>query len=101
MNFLFTRGSRIHILLRHILPKILVPIIVQTSLCLSLSILLESALSFLGLGVQTPYPSWENMLSSARRFMLIAPWSAIFPRLAIVLLVLGFNLFGDGLRDLL
>ncbi len=94
-------GSKLHILFRHILPNILVPIIVQASLCLSLAILLESALSFLGLGIQPPYPSWGNMLSSARRFMLIAPWTAIFPGLAIVFLVLGFNLFGDGLRDLL
>jgi len=94
-------GGKIHILFKHIFPNILVPIIVQISLCLSLGILLESALSFLGLGVQPPYPSWGNMLSGARRFMLVAPWTAIFPGLAIVLLVLGFNLLGDGLRDLL
>lgn len=94
-------GGKYHILFKHIFPNIIVPIIVQLSLCLSLGILLESALSFLGLGVQPPYPSWGNMLSSARRFMLIAPWTAIFPGLAIVILVLGFNLFGDGLRDLL
>lgn len=94
-------GGKYHILYKHIFPNIIVPIIVQLSLCLSLGILLESALSFLGLGVQPPYPSWGNMLSSARRFMLIAPWTAIFPGLAIVILVLGFNLFGDGLRDLL
>jgi peptide/nickel transport system permease protein len=94
-------GGKLHILSKHIFPNILIPIIVQISLCLSLGILLESALSFLGLGVQPPYPSWGNMLSSARRFMIIAPWTAIFPGLAIVLLVLGFNLLGDGLRDLL
>ncbi|MCX7845083.1 MAG: ABC transporter permease [Dictyoglomaceae bacterium] len=94
-------GGRFHILFKHVFPNIIVPIIVQMSLCLSLGILLESALSFLGLGVQPPYPSWGNMLSSARRFMIIAPWTAIFPGLAIVILVLGFNLFGDGLRDLL
>ena len=94
-------GKKGYILFKHLFPNILVPIIVQISLCLSLGILLESALSFLGLGVQSPYPSWGNMLSSARRFMILAPWTAVFPGLAIVFLVLGFNLLGDGLRDLL
>lgn len=90
-----------YILFRHLLPNILVPVIVQVSLSLSVAILLESALSFLGLGVQPPAPSWGNMLSGARKFMVLAPWTAIFPGLAISLLVLGFNLLGDGLRDLL
>jgi peptide/nickel transport system permease protein len=89
------------ILSGHILPNILVPLIVQVSLSLSVAILLESSLSFLGLGVQPPAPSWGNMLSGARKAMVIAPWTAVYPGLAIVFLVLGFNLLGDGLRDLL
>jgi peptide/nickel transport system permease protein len=90
-----------YILFRHLLPNILVPLIVQVSLSLSVAILLESALSFLGLGVQPPAPSWGNMLSGARKVMVIAPWTALYPGLAIVFLVLGFNLLGDGLRDIL
>lgn len=103
----FVRASRSngasssYILFRHLLPNILVPLIVHISLSLSNAILLESSLSFLGLGVQPPEPSWGNMLSSARKVMILAPWTAIFPGLAIVLLVLGFNLLGDGLRDIL
>lgn len=89
------------ILRKHILPNIIVPLIVQISLSLSVAILLESALSFLGLGVQPPAPSWGNMLSTARKVMVLAPWTAIYPGLAIVFLVLGFNLLGDGLRDIL
>ncbi len=89
------------ILFRHLLPNILVPLIVQVSLSLSVAILLESSLSFLGLGVQPPAPSWGNMLAGARRAMAIAPWTAVYPGLAIVALVLGFNLLGDGLRDVL
>jgi peptide/nickel transport system permease protein len=86
---------------RHIVPNITAPLIVQTSLSLSFAILTESALSFLGLGTQPPTPSWGNMLADARRFMVIAPWTAVFPGVAIALIVLGFNLLGDGLRDLL
>jgi len=94
-------ASSSFILFRHLLPNILVPLIVQVSLSLSVAILLESALSFLGLGVQPPAPSWGSMLSGARKVMAIAPWTAIYPGLAIVFLVLGFNLLGDGLRDVL
>jgi peptide/nickel transport system permease protein len=94
-------ASRSYVLFRHLLPNILVPIIVQISLSLSVAVLLESALSFLGLGVQRPDPSWGTMLISARKYMVVAPWTAVFPGLAIVVLVLGFNLLGDGLRDLL
>lgn len=92
-------GARI--LMRHILPNISAPVVVQLSITLSLAILTESALSFLGLGTQPPAPSWGSMLSTARRFMELAPWVAIFPGLAIMIVVLGFNLLGDGLRDLL
>lgn len=94
-------ASSTFILRKHLLPNILVPLIVQVSLSLSVAILLESSLSFLGLGVQPPAPSWGNMLSSARKVMVLAPWTAIYPGLAIVFLVLGFNLLGDGLRDIL
>jgi peptide/nickel transport system permease protein len=94
-------GRAWRILLRHVLPNISAPLIVQTSLSLSLAILTESALSFLGLGTQPPTPSWGNMLAEARRYMAIAPWTAVFPGVAIALIVLGFNLLGDGLRDLL
>ncbi len=86
---------------RHLVPNVLAPVIVQVSLSLSLAILSESALSFLGLGTQPPTPSWGNMLSEGRQFLELAPWNAIFPGLAIMLVVLGFNLLGDGLRDLL
>lgn len=94
-------GTRNRILFKHLLPNIIPCLIVQTSLCLSLGILLESSLSFLGLGVQPPFPSWGNILGDARRFIIIAPWSAIFPGLTIILIVIGFNLLGDGLRDIL
>lgn len=94
-------GTRNRILFKHLLPNIIPSLIVQTSLCLSLGILLESSLSFLGLGVQPPFPSWGNMLGDARRFIIIAPWSAIFPGVTIILIVIGFNLLGDGLRDIL
>lgn len=94
-------AGRWYILSKHLLPNIIVPLIVQVSLSLSVAILLESALSFLGLGVQPPAPSWGNMLSGARKVMVLAPWTAVFPGLAIVFLVLGFNLLGDGLRDVL
>ena len=98
----FSNGAgKTYVLFHHLLPNILVPLIVQISLSLSVAILLESALSFLGLGIQPPEPSWGNMLSGARKLMMIAPWTALYPGLAIVFLVLGFNLLGDGLRDVL
>jgi len=86
---------------RHVLPNVLAPVIVQASLALSGAILTEAALSFLGLGIQPPTPSWGSMLSEARRYMELAPWTAIFPSLAIMITVMCFNLFGDGLRDIL
>jgi peptide/nickel transport system permease protein len=89
------------LLLRHVLPNIVPPLIVQASLSLSLAVLYESALSFLGMGTQPPAPSWGLMLSSARGFMELAPWMAVAPGFAIMLLVLGLNLLGDGLRDIL
>jgi peptide/nickel transport system permease protein len=89
------------IMLRAILPNVLAPIIVQATFNLSTAIMIEAALSFLGLGVQPPAPSWGNMLSEARSFMELDPWLALAPGGAITIAVLGFNLFGDGLRDLL
>jgi len=89
------------ILVRHVVPNVLGPMIVQTSFSLSTAILTEASLSFLGLGTPPSIPSWGSMLSSSRRYVELDPWPAIFPGLAIMLLVLGFNLFGDGLRDVL
>lgn len=89
------------ILARHILPNILAPIIVQTSLSLAFAILSEAALSFLGLGVQPPDPSWGRMLADARGFIVDAPWMGVFPGLAILFVVMAFNFVGDGLRDAL
>ena len=94
-----TRHPRI--LLRHVLPNALAPIIVQITLALSWAMLTEAGLSFLGLGTIPPEPSWGSMLSDSRKMMEIAPWMAVFPGLAIMLGVLGFNLLGDGLRDAL
>ncbi len=85
----------------HIWPNIIPLIIIQASLALSWAILTEAALSFLGLGVQPPTPSWGTMVGEGRRFMTGAPWLAIFPGIAITLIVTGFNLLGDGLRDIL
>src|SRR6516164_9271768 len=89
------------ILWRHVVPNTLSPLIVQISFALSTAILTEAALSFLGLGTPPSVASWGSMLSASRRYVELDPWPAIFPGLAIMLLVLGFNLFGDGLRDVL
>lgn len=89
------------IIFRHIFPNILSPIIVQGSMRLATAILSAAGLSFLGLGAQPPSPEWGAMLSSGRDFIFSAPYMAIFPGIMISILVLGFNLFGDGLRDAL
>jgi len=89
------------ILFKHILPNVMAPIIVQATLALSGAILTEATLSFLGLGVQPPMPSWGSMLSDSRSYMELAPWTVIFPSIAIMFSVLGFNILGDGLRDIL
>jgi len=91
----------VRIIRRHVLPNIAAPLLVQTTVSLSTAILTEAALSFLGVGTQPPAPSWGLMLSAARQYLLIDPWIALLPGLAIAVLVLGFNLLGDGLRDLL
>jgi peptide/nickel transport system permease protein len=89
------------IMRRYLLPNIAAPLIVQTTLAFSTAILAEAGLSFLGLGTQPPDPSWGTMLGDGRRYMELAPAVAVFPGLAISLAVLGFNLLGDALRDLL
>ncbi len=89
------------IVLRHVLPNVAAPILVQATVSLSTAILTEAALSFLGLGTQPPTASWGLMLSAARQYMLIDPWIAVLPGSAIAVAVLGFNLLGDGLRDVL
>ena len=91
----------IRLMLRAILPNVLAPVIVQATFNLSTAIMIEAALSFLGLGVQPPAASWGSMLSEARGFMELDPWLAVAPGIAITTAVLGFNLFGDGLRDIL
>ncbi len=94
-------GTAPRLLLRHVLPNITAPILVQTTLSLSTAILVEASLSFLGLGTQPPQPSLGLMLSDSRDYLLISPWVSVFSGLAILLASLGFNLLGDGLRDVL
>ena len=89
------------IVLRHILPNIVPPLLVQATLAAAAAIIAEASLSFLGLGQQPPDPSWGSMLNTAKNFISQAPWMALWPGLAIFLLVLSLNLFGDGLRDAL
>jgi peptide/nickel transport system permease protein len=86
---------------RHILPNILAPMIVLVTVYLSSAILSEASLSFLGLGTQPPEPSWGGMLNASRTYMELNPWMAIAPGLAIMIVVLGLNFLGDGLRDVL
>lgn len=87
------------ILLFHVLPNSMTPIIVQGTLAIATAIIEAAALGFLGLGAQAPAPEWGKMLSDARIYLVNAPWTMIFPGIAIMLTVLGFNLMGDGLRD--
>jgi peptide/nickel transport system permease protein len=89
------------ILTRHVFPNIASPILVQASLSIAVAILVESALSFLGLGVQPPTPSWGSMLRLGMGYLQEAPWVSFWPGFAIFLAVLGINLLGDGLRDVL
>ncbi|MCW2649612.1 MAG: ABC-type dipeptide/oligopeptide/nickel transport system, permease component [Mycobacterium sp.] len=97
-----TMGTgHLYILGRHMLPNIAGPVIVQTSLSLAFAILSEAALSFLGLGIQPPQPSWGRMLFDAQGFVQRAWWMSVFPGAAIFVTVLVFNLLGDGLRDIL
>src|SRR5947207_8457729 len=94
-------NPHLRIALRHILPNIVPPLIVQATLAIAAAIIAEASLSFLGLGQQPPEPSWGSMLNTARNYVDQAPWMAVWPGLAIFALVLAFNLVGDGLRDAL
>jgi len=97
-----TGASTLRIMMRHILPNVVAPTLVVASIALGNVILVESTLSFLGLGVPPPTPTWGQMLSlDGRRFFETSPHLALFPGIALTLVVLAFNLFGDGLRDLL
>jgi peptide/nickel transport system permease protein len=91
----------LHIILKHVIPNCLPILIVAGSLRIATFVLSEAGLSFLGLGVQPPVPSWGLMVSSGRDFIRTAPWMSVAPGLAIALTVIGFNFLGDGLRDLL
>jgi peptide/nickel transport system permease protein len=93
--------SPARLLLRHVLPNISAPVVIQIALAMSWAVLTESALSFLGLGTQPPDPSLGLMVADARNLLTIAPWTLIVPAVAIVLVVIGFNLLGDGLRSAL
>lgn len=88
------------IITRHILPNILAPLIVQFSVSMGFAIIVEASLSFLGLGLPPPDPAWGSMLARGKNFMEISPWAMLGPGLALTLTVVGFNLLGDGLRDL-
>ena len=94
-------ASSAYIVLRHILPNSLAPIVVLATLRTAASILTAAGLSFLGLGVQPPTPEWGTMISEARVYIVTAPWTSLFPGLAIFLTVLSFNLLGDGINDAL
>ncbi len=91
----------LRLMMRHVLPNAMAPLLIQITLAISYAILSEASLSFLGLGAQPPEPSWGSMLSTGRGFMTFAPWTAFGPGMAIFIAVLGFNILGDGLRDVL
>lgn len=94
-------ASRVHILLREVLPNIVSHLVVVATLEMALAILLEAALSFLGLGVPPPLPSWGLMIAEGKDYMFFSPWVIMVPGITLFVLVLGINLLGDGLRDLL
>ncbi|MCL6439480.1 MAG: ABC transporter permease [Rubrobacteraceae bacterium] len=93
--------SRFRILIRHLLPQVYGQIIVYVTLGFSTTVLYEAILSFLGIGVQPPTPSWGNLISDGDQYLTSAPWIAVFPGIAVAITVLGLNLLGDGLRDAL
>jgi len=94
-------NSHLRIAVRHVLPNVLPPLIVQATLTVAAAVIAEASLSFLGLGQQPPEPSWGSMLNTAKNYVEHAPWMAVWPGLSIFVLVLSFNLLGDGLRDAL
>ena len=94
-------ASDLRIMIQEMLPNIVAPVIVMSTLMMADAILIEATLSFLGMGAQPPIPSWGSILSSGRSYLRLAPWVTFFPGIAIMLTVFGFNLLGDGLRDAL
>ena len=94
-------ASRIVVALKHLLPNVMSPFVVQGTVAFSQAILIEASLSYLGLSAQPPTPSWGNMLNEGRTYLETAPWISVFPGIAIMIAVLAFNLIGDGLRDIL
>ena len=94
-------ATRLVVAVKHILPNVISPFVVQGTVALSQAILIEASLSYLGLSAQPPTPSWGNMLNEGRTYLETAPWISVFPGIAIMVTVLAFNLIGDGLRDIL
>jgi len=94
-------ATRLIVAVKHILPNVVSPFVVQGTVALSQAILIEASLSYLGLSAQPPTPSWGNMLNEGRTYLETAPWISVFPGIAIMVTVLAFNLMGDGLRDIL
>jgi peptide/nickel transport system permease protein len=94
-------ASRWVVALKHVLPNVISPFVVQGTVAFSQAILIEASLSYLGLSAQPPTPSWGNMLNEGRTYLETAPWISVFPGIAIMAAVLAFNLLGDGLRDVL
>lgn len=94
-------ATRWVVALKHVLPNVISPFVVQGTVALSQAILIEASLSYLGLSAQPPTPSWGNMLNEGRTYLETAPWISVFPGIAIMVTVLAFNLLGDGLRDIL
>ena len=94
-------GSHARIAVRHVLPNMLPPLFVQSSITVAAAIIAEASLSFLGLGQQPPAPSWGSMLNAAQRYLSQAPWMALYPGLTIFCVVMALNVLGDGLRDAL
>ena len=93
--------SRLRVAVRHVLPNMLPPLLIQSSLTVAAAIIAEASLSFLGLGQQPPAPSWGSMLNAAQRYLSQAPWMALYPGLMIFVVVMALNVVGDGLRDAL
>ena len=94
-------ATRLTVALKHVLPNVLSPFVVQGTVAFSQAVLIEASLSYLGLSAQPPTPSWGNMLNEGRTYLETAPWISVFPGIAIMVTVLAFNLLGDGLRDVL
>jgi peptide/nickel transport system permease protein len=94
-------AARWIVALKHVLPNVISPFVVQGTVAFSQAILIEASLSYLGLSAQPPTPSWGNMLNEGRTYLETAPWISVFPGIAIMIAVLAFNLIGDGLRDVL